>query len=87
MTVRVLHSVGVARPYLRYEVRRAAINDAGIVSQLRAWDAYVCTGGHPLLRRQFYPCKKLAIIKDPLKEAKNVSVMAAFFSTDSKVPT
>ena len=36
---------------------------------------------------EFYPCRKLVIIKYPLKEAKNVSLLASFLSTDNKGPT
>lgn len=40
-----------------------------------------------MVQTQFYPCKKLVIIKYPLKEAKNGSTLAAFLSTENKGPT
>lgn len=82
-------ALSIAHPRIHYEVHRVTINDAQLVSQCRAWCTCVCTGGPPfsLCKYSSTHARILVLIKYHLKEAKNVSLLAYFLSTDNKGPT
>lgn len=82
-------ALGIAHPCIHYEVHRVAINDARLISQCRAGCMCVCTGGSPfsLCKYSSIHARNLVIIKYHLKEAKNVTLLAYFLSTDNKDPT